>query len=134
MTDQGDEAVAKRKAEDAITTYPEMDCMVGLFAYNPPACLEAVRSAGRLGQVKIVGFDEDRTTVQAIAAGEIYGTVTQNPYDYGAESVKLLGALIAGDESGIPADKVMRVPYLVWRKDNVAELSDLLDRVLGTQR
>jgi len=37
--------------------------MVGLFAYNPPLMLEALAQASKLGQVKVVAFDEDDATL-----------------------------------------------------------------------
>lgn len=74
-------------------------CMIGLYAYNPPAILEAVRSKSLLGKIKIVGFDEDLTTLRAVAAGEIEGTVVQDPYNYGYKSVEVLSAIARGDDS-----------------------------------
>lgn len=50
LTDNFDKAKAKQNAQDAISKYPDLGCMVGLFAYNPPLCLQAVKAAGR--QVK----------------------------------------------------------------------------------
>lgn len=47
MTDDFDKAKAKQNAQDAISANPGLGCMVGLFAYNPPVCLQAVREAGR---------------------------------------------------------------------------------------
>jgi ABC-type sugar transport system substrate-binding protein len=46
-TDDFDQAKAKQNAQDAIAKYPDLGCMVGLFAYNPPQCLQAVQEAGR---------------------------------------------------------------------------------------
>ena len=48
QTDGFDKAKAKQNAQDAISRYPDLGCMVGLFAYNPPLCLQAVREAGRV--------------------------------------------------------------------------------------
>ncbi len=93
-----DFAKAKADASDAISKYPEMNCMVGLFAYNPPLCLEAVKEAGKLGKIKIVAFDEDDTTLQGIVDGEIVATVVQNPYMYGFESIRVLAALAKGEK------------------------------------
>lgn len=45
--DNFDKAKAKQNAQDTISKYPEVGCMVGLFAYNPPLCLQAIREAGR---------------------------------------------------------------------------------------
>ena len=46
-TDNFDKAKAKQNAQDAISKHPDLGCMVGLFAYNPPLCLQAIREAGR---------------------------------------------------------------------------------------
>lgn len=74
-------------------------CLVGLFAYNPPAILEAVKSKNLTGKVKIVGFDEEPNTLAGIEAGEIVGTVVQDPYGYGYKSVEILNAEAKGDTS-----------------------------------
>ena len=36
LTDQFDRAKAKANAEDTLSRYPDVACMVGLFTYNPP--------------------------------------------------------------------------------------------------
>ena len=131
LTDQGDENQAKRKAEDAITTYPEMNGMVGLFAYNPPACLAAVKSQGKVGQIQVIGFDEDDVTLQGIKDGLCIGTVVQNPYQYGFKSVEVLKSLIDGDESVIPEDKFINIPARTITADNVVEFWDDLKSMTG---
>lgn len=130
-TDGGKKDQAKANAEDTLARYPDIDGMVGLFAYNPPACLEALRAADKIGDVQLIGFDEDRTTVRAILADEIWGTVSQNPYAYGYESMRVLAGLIGGDESVLPADGLLTIEHAVYRKDRAAELLTLLDEVLG---
>jgi ribose transport system substrate-binding protein len=109
-TDQFDYAKAKAQVEDAIAKYPDLDCVIGLFAYNPPKCLEAVREAGKTGRIKIVGFDEEDDTLQGIVDGHIYGTVVQNPYRYGYESVRILAGLARGDRSVLPEGGFLNVP------------------------
>ncbi len=47
QTDNFDKAKAKQNAQDAISKYPDLGCMVGLFAYNPPLCLQAIKEQGR---------------------------------------------------------------------------------------
>lgn len=130
-TDNGRKDQAKANAEDTLARHPDVDAMVGLFAYNPPACLEALRAADRVGEVQLIGFDEDRTTVQGILDGEIQGTVSQNPYSYGYESMRVLQGLIEGDETVLPPDGILTVEHAVYRRDNAAELLALLDDVLG---
>ena len=120
-TDQFDFARAKSQAEDAIAKYPEMDAMVGLFGYNPPKCLEAVKEAGKAGQIKIIAFDEEDDTLQAIKDGLMQGTIVQNPYQYGYESVRVLASLARGDESVVPENKFINIPARTITAENVDE-------------
>ena len=118
-TDQFDFARAKSQAEDAIAKYPDLDAMVGLFGYNPPKCLEAVKEAGKTGQIKIIAFDEEDDTLQAIKDGLIQGTIVQNPYQYGYESVRVLASLARGDQSVIPESKFIDIPARTITAENV---------------
>jgi len=131
LTDQFDRAKGKANAEDMLTKYPKVGCMVGLFAYNPPLILEALSQAKRLNTVKVVGFDEEDVTLQAIVDGTVHGTVVQNPYEYGYQSVKVLKALFEGDDSMIPANKFINIPARQIRKDTVTEFWADLNEKLG---
>jgi ribose transport system substrate-binding protein len=125
-TDNFDFAKAKSNAEDAMAAYPDLGCMIGLFAYNTPNCLEAVKAAGKAGQIKLVSFDENEATLQGIVDGSVYGTVSQQPYQYGYHSVRILAGLARGDKSVLPANKFHEVDIMVVRKDNVEKFwSDL---------
>jgi ribose transport system substrate-binding protein len=121
LTDQFDRAKGKANAEDALAKYPDLGCMVGLFAYNPPLMLEALAQANKLGKVKVVAFDEDDATLAGIQKGTVHGTVVQNPYMYGYKSVEILAALSQGDNSVIPASKFIDIPARQIRKANVDE-------------
>lgn len=89
-------------------------CMIGLYAYNPPAILADARSKKMAGQIKIVGFDEDRATLDGIASGEIVATVVQDPFMYGYKSVEALAAKARGDDSKLMKEAI---PYRVVTKD-----------------
>lgn len=89
-------------------------CLVGLYAYNPPAILEAVRSKSLTGKVKIVGFDEQRETLTAVAAGDIVGAVVQDPFNYGYKAVEVLAAAARGDDSKMMTGSM---PYQVVTRD-----------------
>jgi len=123
LTDDFDYAKAKSNAEDTIASHGDLACMVGLFAYNIPNCLRAVESAGKLGQIKLVSFDEADDTLAGIAAGTVHGTVSQQPFQYGYESVRVLAALARGDRSVLPENGMIEVPTVVVRKDNVEEFT-----------
>lgn len=121
ITDQGKHEVAKEKAADAINTYPEMNAMVGLFEYNPPAIYQALAQAEKLGKVKIIGFDENDLTLQAIKDGDCTGTVVQDPYKYGYRSVEKLMEYLKDGEAAIPEGKYVDIPPRKITKDNVDE-------------
>ena len=48
-TDEVDFARAKRNVEDTLTKYPNIDGLVGLWSYNTPQIVEAVRAGGKHG-------------------------------------------------------------------------------------
>ena len=130
-TDNFDYSRAKSNAEDAMTANPDLGCMVGLFAYNTPACKEAVKESGKLGKIKLVGFDEQEPTLQGIADGQIYGTISQQPYLYGYHSVRILAALARGDQTVLPKDKFYEVGIVEVRKDNVEKFWTELKKLRG---
>ena len=62
-TDDVDHVRAKANALDTLVTYPDVAGLVGLWSYNGPAILSAVRESKKAGQVKIVCFDEEDATL-----------------------------------------------------------------------
>lgn len=135
-TDQFDRAQGKANAEDALSRHPDLDGMVGLFAYNPPLMLEALKQADKLGKVQVIGFDEDEETLQAIVDGTVYGTVVQNPFEYGRQSVRVLAGLARGQsltDLGIPESGFLDIEARQIRQDNVAEFWAELKKNLGEE-
>jgi ribose transport system substrate-binding protein len=128
-TDNDDRVRAQSNAEDAITAIPDLACMVGLYAYNPPACLQALKAAKKNGQIKLVAFDEQDATLQGILDGDIHGTVSQQPYLYGYHSVKILAGLARGDQTVLPKNGFLEVPIIQVRKDNAAKFWEELKKL-----
>jgi len=118
-TDDTDRARAKTNAADTLVKYPEVAAMVGLWSYNGPAILNAVKDANKVGKIQIVCFDEDDQTLAGIKDGAIHATVVQQPYEFGYQAILLINKLIDGDRSVIPDSKQKFVPTLVVKKDNV---------------
>ncbi len=133
LTDQFDRAKGKANAEDTLAKHPDVSCMVGLFGYNPPLLLEALGQANKLGQVKVVAFDEDDATLAGIVKGTVHGTVVQNPYMYGFKSVEILAEITKGNASVIPATKFIDIPARQIRQANVEEFWADLKSKLGTK-
>ncbi|MFM7319988.1 MAG: sugar-binding protein [Armatimonadota bacterium] len=118
-TDNFDQAKAKTNVTEMLSANPDVKAMVGLFAYNPPAIVSALKDAGKLGQIKVVGFDEQDETLQAIKDGHVVGTVVQQPYEFGYQSVKMLSSFLKGESPEIPANKQIIVPTKVIRSADV---------------
>jgi ribose transport system substrate-binding protein len=129
-TDEADRARAMKNVEDTLVKYPDIACLVGLWSYNGPAILNGTRNSGKIGKVKIVCFDEEDQTLAGVAAGEIYGTVVQQPYEFGRQAITKMAKYLGGDKSAL-AGGVQIVPTLNIKKDNVAEFKARLDKQLG---
>ncbi|HQZ97451.1 MAG TPA: sugar-binding protein [Pyrinomonadaceae bacterium] len=130
-TDDTDRARAKTNAADTLTKYPDIAGMVGLWSYNGPAILNAVKDAGKLDKVKIICFDEEDETLAGVKEGSIFATVVQQPYEFGYQSVILMSKIIKGDKSVIPAGKQINVPTLVIKKDSVEEFTKKINGLRG---
>jgi ribose transport system substrate-binding protein len=118
-TDDTDRVRAKSNASDTLVKYSDVAALVGLWSYNGPAILNAVKDAGKVGQVEIVCFDEEDETLAGVKSGAINATVVQQPYEFGYQSVQLMTKVLGGDQSVIPPSKQIFVPTLIIKKDTV---------------
>ena len=128
--DSFDNVKAKANVADTLTKYPDIDLLVGLYAYNTPQIYNAVQDAGKAGKVKIVGFDEDKRTLQGVADGTIQSTIVQQPFEFGYQSMIDLDKVIRGDMSFIPANKQIIIPTKVIDKSNVAPFQAQMKELL----
>jgi ribose transport system substrate-binding protein len=129
--DEIDQGRAKRNVEDALTAMPDVACMVGFYSYNTPRIYEVLKEAGKLGQIKVIGFDEDPITLGGVKEGSIVGTVVQQPFEWGYQGMKLMAKNLEGDKSGIPADGIIIVPGKVIDQSNVDAFMDDMKKMMG---
>lgn len=130
-TDDTDPIRAKSNVADALVKNSDLACLVGLWSYNGPAIYNAVKDAGRVGQIKIVCFDEDDQTLNGIKEGGIYATVVQQPYEFGYRAIQLMAKILNGDSSDIPPGKQIFVPTLNIKRDNVDEFITRINQLRG---
>ena len=130
-TDGADRVRAKSNASDTLVNQPDIAGMVGLWSYNGPAILGAVRDAGKIGKVKIIAFDEEDETLGGIKEDAIFATVVQQPFEFGYQSMKLMAKILDGDRSGIPASKQIFVPTLAIKKTEVEEFTKKIQTLRG---
>jgi len=130
-TDNTDRVRAKANASDTLVNNPDIAGMVGLWSYNGPAILSAVKEANKVDKVKIVAFDEEDQTLTGIKEGAIYATVVQQPFEFGYRSMALMAKILNGDRSQIPAGKQIFVPTIAVKKDNVEEFTKKINELRG---
>ena len=97
MTDDANQSRARDNAYQTFKKYPDIAGMIGLWSYNGPAILQALRPEGQLGKIKVVCFDDERETLAGIRDGEIFGTVAQQPFEYGYQAVQMADSILKGN-------------------------------------
>jgi ribose transport system substrate-binding protein len=122
LTDNTDRVRAKANVVDTIVQYPDIAGLIGLWAYNGPAILNAVRQSNRVGSVQILAGIRD---------GAIHGSVVQQPYEIGRQSITLLAAILRGDTAAIPADRQIVISARAVRKADVVAFQQELDKLRG---
>ena len=130
-TDNTDRVRAKANAADTLVTTPDIAGMVGLWSYNGPAIVSAVKEANKTDKVKIIAFDEEDETLNGIKDGSIYATVVQQPFEFGYQSIAMMAKILSGDKSGVPASKQIFVPTLAIKKADVDEFIKKINTLRG---
>jgi ribose transport system substrate-binding protein len=91
---------ARTNVQTAISKYPDLGLLLGIWSYNAPAIADEVSKVPDVRKrVTVVTFDLDEQAVGHLEKGNIDASVCQNPYEMGYQGVKLLKALITGDEA-----------------------------------
>jgi ABC-type sugar transport system substrate-binding protein len=112
-----DRAKALNAAEDLMRANPDIK---GFFAANDQMALgiaQAVKNAGKKGQVAIIGVDGIEDALKAVKAGDMSATVSQYPYTIGQLGVE--ACLAASNGKTLPSN--VKAPVQVVTKDNVAK-------------
>ena len=133
LTDDANPTRARENAYQTLKKYPDIAGMVGLWSYNGPSIVQALRPENKLGKIKIVCFDDERQTLEGIKEGAIFGTVAQQPFEYGFQAVQTAARILKGDRSVIPESKSIFIPTVVIQRDNVDDYIKKLNHLLGSK-
>jgi len=88
--DGADRNKAKKNVEDALARYPDLVMTIGLWSYNGPCMVDAVKASTRAKKPLVVAFDEEEETLKGVDDGLIYATIVQRPFQFGYQSMKAL--------------------------------------------
>lgn len=97
---------------DTLTRVPDLNVVFAANDVMALGAVEAVRAAGKTGQVSIIGVDGVPDARKAILAGRMTASITQLPYLIGKRSVELA----ADSVHGTCREKTERAPLLVLTK------------------
>lgn len=83
QSSDSDVTQARRVTSDILTANPKLD---GIFAANEPSVIgavQAVKAAGKSGDITMIGWDAAEDEIEALKNGEISALVVQNPFKMG---------------------------------------------------
>jgi ribose transport system substrate-binding protein len=114
------------KAADIVTaTLSKHPDLKGIFAANlfsAEGAASGLRQAGKLGDVKIVGFDAGPKQVKDLKDGLVQALIAQKPADIGRQGVEQAFAALEGKET----TKEIGTDFEVVTKDNLDQMQDVL--------
>jgi ABC-type sugar transport system substrate-binding protein len=116
----------KDKAIEVMNSFLQVNQQLdGVFAVNDnmaEGAMLAAESAGRLGKVKIWGFNGQKSTLALIEQGKITGTAYTNAYNQGATAAKFALDLLSGAKKKAAQTEVIRIPPFPAVKENLAKI------------
>lgn len=88
---------AVRVTEDLVESHPELAGIFGINDDTALGALAAIEAAGKVGQIKIVGYDATPEARTKIASGALHGDVIQNPRRIGELTVRTIHDFFSGN-------------------------------------
>jgi ribose transport system substrate-binding protein len=92
--------VALSNAQTAIQKYgDELAGFITFYSYDGPAACQAIKQAGKIGELKLVAFDAEPETQACMEEGVVQAMIGQRVYFYGYLSGYVMNAMaILGEE------------------------------------
>lgn len=90
--DSGDEATAAKLATQTIQQHPDIAGFSGIDNMSGPGIADAVRTAGKVGVIKVTSVDDNPATLQAIQQGVIDATIVQKREAFETFGLRILYA------------------------------------------
>jgi ribose transport system substrate-binding protein len=87
QSSQNDFNTALRVTQDILTANPDLDAIFAANESGTVGAAEAVRQAGKAGDIVIVGWDVSEEMLKGVKEGTISALVVQNPFRMGYDGV-----------------------------------------------
>lgn len=121
---QSDADTGMNVTADMLTAFPNLG---GIFVASEPGAIgaaQALRLAGKAGEVKMVAFDASGEQLTALKEDVIQALIVQNPFKMGYEGVKTVLDAIQGQD--VPKRIDTGVTVVTPENINDAEVQELL--------
>ena len=96
ISSDGKRDKAARVMEDILQAHPKLAGVFGINDDSALGALASIESAGKLKQIKIIGYDATPEARAKIKFGAIYGDVIQNPRQIGQLTIDAIHDLFEG--------------------------------------
>lgn len=120
-----DRAEGKAKMETMLSAHPDI---IGVVAGNDEMALgaiQALKDAGKLEQVKVLGFDGNQDAVDAVTSGEMVATVLQPIVEGTTKAVQQADEFLKTGETGASSEK-QAIDCVLITQDNAARLDNFV--------
>ncbi|MEU9884566.1 D-ribose ABC transporter substrate-binding protein [Sphaerisporangium sp. NPDC051011] len=120
-----DRAEGKQKMEVMLRAHPDI---TGVVAGNDEMALgaiQALKDAGKLAQVKVLGFDGNQDAVNAVKAGEMVATVLQPIVQGTTLAVQQADSFLKTGKTGAAQEK-QALDCILITKDNADKLNNFV--------
>jgi len=99
LEDGADRPKARSNVESALDRHKDVSALVGIWAYNTPQISRVVTDRRIRDKTKVFCFDAAEESIRGMQDGNVDVMLVQNPFQMGADGVKLMHALVAKDEA-----------------------------------
>ena len=119
QTARWDRARATAVAENYLTTYSDLNAIMAQDDNMAVGALQAIKASSRLRQVKLVSINSSREGLEAILAGEMYGSCTQSPTFEGIYTARIARDIANGWP---PVPRWVRNPVMRVDRSNARQV------------
>jgi ribose transport system substrate-binding protein len=120
--DDDDPSKAAAVTKAALSKNPDLKGIFATNLFSAEGAATGIREAGKLGKVKIVGFDAGPKQVEDLKKGTVQALIAQKPAEIGADGVEQAYNALTGKST----EKEIGTGFTSITKDNLTENQDAL--------
>lgn len=120
-----DRVQGKEKMDVLLQAHPDVDGVISGNDEMALGAIEALRDAGKLDDVLVLGFDGNQDAVEAVKAGEMVATSLQPIVEVTTKAVEQADTYLRTGETGVDSEK-QAIDCILITSDNADQLQDFV--------